>query len=206
MSNGQRLAARDLLAVPNLVTLLRIALVPAVLALMAAGERTGAAAVLVALFATDGLDGLLARRLDRVTELGKLLDPLADKLAVGAVLLSLVLRGEFPAWAFALVLLRDVLIAVGGAVMTRRTGVVPAALPVGKFALVALAAVTAVYVADLRVFEPAALLLCVAAVIVSGVGYGVAALRGPGGRRQGPGRRDGAAPSPGGTPAPGEKG
>jgi len=166
---------RDLPAPPNLVSLARMAVVPAVIALIAAGHRSWAAATLVVLFATDGLDGYLARRLDRVTELGKILDPVADKIAVGVVLLYLVFRGEFPLWVFLLVLARDVAIVIGGAAVARRTGKVPPALMVGKVALVLLAAATVVFVADIASLEPPALVVAVVAVAVSGLGYAVSA-------------------------------
>jgi CDP-diacylglycerol--glycerol-3-phosphate 3-phosphatidyltransferase len=168
---------RDITAPPNLVTLTRLALVPVTLALMAGGHRIAAALVLVVTFATDGLDGYLARRLDRVTDLGKVLDPLADKIAVVAVLVFLVANGEFPLWALLLVAARDIAIALGGVAIARRTGVVPAALMAGKVALVALAAVVVVFTADLEPLEPAALVVTVAAVVTSGAAYGALARR-----------------------------
>jgi CDP-diacylglycerol--glycerol-3-phosphate 3-phosphatidyltransferase len=159
------------------VSLFRIVLVPVVIAALASGHRYWAAGLLVLLFATDGLDGYLARLSDRVTELGKILDPVADKIAVIAVLVWLVVAGEFPLWALLLVVARDAAIALGGAAVTRRTGVVPPALMVGKVALVLLAAVTVVFAADLELLEPAALALTVVAVAVSGAGYALAAGR-----------------------------
>lgn len=169
-----RLSLRDLAAPPNLVTLARVVLVPVALGLMARDQRAAAVVVLLLIFATDGIDGYLARRLDRVTELGKILDPAADKIAVAAVLIFLVARGEFPLWALVAVVARDIAIAAGGLAVARRQREVPAALMVGKVALVVLAAVVIVFVADLSALEPAALAACVLAVVVSGIGYGVA--------------------------------
>lgn len=60
---------------------------------------------------TDWLDGYLARKLDQVTELGKFLDPLVDKLLVMAPLLSLVELGQLPAWGVFLILFRELAIA-----------------------------------------------------------------------------------------------
>jgi CDP-diacylglycerol--glycerol-3-phosphate 3-phosphatidyltransferase len=177
MPAAVRLSARDLGAVPNIVTLTRLALVVPVLVLLADGARLWAAVVVVAMFATDGLDGYLARRLDRTTELGKVLDPTADKLSVGAVLLYLVIAGEFPVWALALVVARDLAIAAGGIAIARRTGGVPQALPAGKAALAAMAAVVVVFVADLAVLEPAAIVLLTAALLMSGAVYAVAMAR-----------------------------
>jgi CDP-diacylglycerol--glycerol-3-phosphate 3-phosphatidyltransferase len=177
MPLAPRWSARDLWSAPNLVTLARLALVVPALLLLAGGMRLWAAAVVIVMFATDGVDGYLARRLGRVTDLGKVLDPTADKVAVGAVLLYLVVAGEFPLWALVLVIARDVAIAAGGVAITRRSGAVPQALPVGKAALAALAAVVVIFVADLTVLEAPALVLLVAAVLLSGSVYAAATAR-----------------------------
>lgn len=171
MAATARPSLRDLAAPPNLVTLLRVALIPVVLVLMSRGARLPAAALVLVMFATDGLDGYLARRLGRVTELGKILDPAADKVAVAAVLVHLTIAGEFPVWALLAVAVRDVGIAVGGAFVLRRSGVVPAALLPGKIALVVLAAMVIVFVADLKAAEPAALWCGMFAVAASGLFY-----------------------------------
>ena len=78
VSTPARLRLRDISAAPNVVSLLRIALVPVALLLLAGGMRGAAVGVLIAMAATDWLDGYLARRTARVTELGKILDPVAD--------------------------------------------------------------------------------------------------------------------------------
>ena len=168
---------RDIVAPPNLVTLVRIALVPVVLVLLAGGYRYAAVAALLVMFVSDGLDGYLARKLDRVTELGKILDPAADKIAVAAVLVYLVVVGEFPLWVFLLVVTRDVTIVVGGVVIAKRSRSVPQALMVGKIAVVVLGLVVLVFVADIRVLESTGLVLCVIAVLMSGAAYAVAARR-----------------------------
>jgi CDP-diacylglycerol--glycerol-3-phosphate 3-phosphatidyltransferase len=186
MAGAARVSARDLRAAPNVVTLLRLALVAPAILLLANGLRLWAAAVVVVMFATDGLDGYLARRLGRITELGKVLDPTADKVAVGSLLLYLLVAGEFPLWAFALVILRDVAIAVGGVAIARRTGSVPQALPAGKLALAALAAVVVVFVADISALEPAGIAVLLVAVLASGTVYAISmtrALRGGVARR-----------------------
>jgi cardiolipin synthase len=152
-ATGRRPALADLSAPPNVVTLVRLALVPVAVALLAAGSRWGAFWVLAAAVATDGLDGYLARRLARATELGRILDPLADKAAIDAVLFFLALRGEFPWWAFAVFAGRDVAIVWGALSVARRTGGVPASNLVGKAALVTLAAMALAYVADLEPLE-----------------------------------------------------
>ena len=173
-----RVSLRDLMSPPNLATLARLALVPAVILLMARDGRGAALVVLLIMFATDGLDGYLARRLGRVTELGKVLDPLADKLAVGAVLLYLTVVGEFPLWAFALIALRDVAVGIGGIGLSMRRGTVPSALPVGKVTLVVLAMMTGAFVADVEVLEFPLMTAGLFMVVCSGIVYARAMYRG----------------------------
>lgn len=177
MVDAPRPALRDIAAPPNLVTLVRIALVPAALVFLASGQRYWALAAMAVMFVSDGLDGYLARRLGRVTELGKVLDPAADKIAVAAVLVFMVATGEFPLWALLLVVVRDVAIVLGGVAIARRSSSIPQALMVGKVAAVMLALVVIVFVADIRALEPAALALCVIAVVTSGTAYAVVARR-----------------------------
>jgi len=177
MADTPRLDLRDIVAPPNLVTLVRIALVPVTLVFLAADHRLAAVAALLVMFLSDGLDGYLARKLGRVTELGKILDPAADKIAVAAVLVYLVVVGEFPLWTFLLVVARDVAIVLGGMAIVRKSRAVPQPLMVGKVAVVVLGLVVLVFAADLQVLEPAALVLCVVAVVTSGAAYGVVAQR-----------------------------
>jgi CDP-diacylglycerol--glycerol-3-phosphate 3-phosphatidyltransferase len=107
--------------VPNLISLLRVATIPAFVALIVDRDTTTAGLLLfAAVLATDWVDGAAARRLGQVSEIGKLLDPTADRLALGAGLLALAARGAFPWWAALLVIVRDaVLLAVGAALLVR---------------------------------------------------------------------------------------
>ena len=119
---------------PNLITLARIALIPAVLALTARGGR-GMAVLACALFvlaaATDWLDGFLARRLGLVTVVGKFLDPLADKLIVLSTLVILVGAGRVPAWLTVLLMARE-LAVTGLRAIASSEGLVIAAGTSGK--------------------------------------------------------------------------
>lgn len=98
---------------PNLVTMGRVALIPAVLLFLDnfSPLRSFIAAILYLLAAAgDGLDGYLARSRGQVSVLGQFLDPLADKLMVTATLVYLVAMGRVPAWVVVLLIARDVAI------------------------------------------------------------------------------------------------
>ena len=124
--------------ISNALSALRIVLVvPAVLAIDA-DMRMLAIGLFVLAAVTDMLDGYLARRLHEISDLGKILDPLADKIFVGAIVVQLLLRHELPLWFVAIVLGRDLLILLGGIYIERRTGVVlPSNYP-GKIAVLTL--------------------------------------------------------------------
>jgi cardiolipin synthase len=74
----------------------------------------------VIVLATDWVDGAIARSTGQVSELGKVLDPVSDRLAIAAGLIALVIRGAFPLWAALLVLVRDVAVLVVGVVVLWR--------------------------------------------------------------------------------------
>ena len=96
---------------PNLLSGARLLGVPLFLWLVLGPQRDGwALAVLMVSGVTDWLDGWLARRLNQASVLGQLLDPLADRLYIIAVLVGLALRDIIPVWLAALLLLRDVLL------------------------------------------------------------------------------------------------
>jgi cardiolipin synthase (CMP-forming) len=114
-------ASNRVLTVPNAISLARILAIPVFSALIVDPDTTPSGIVVFGIVvATDWVDGTIARRTGQVTELGKLLDPVADRAAIAAGLISLVVRGAFPAWAAALVLLRDLSLLVAGAVLLRR--------------------------------------------------------------------------------------
>ncbi len=81
---------------------------------------------------TDMLDGWLARKLDQVSEYGKIFDPIADKIFVGVTVIVLLLQGRFPLWLVALVIGRDLLIALGGLLAARKLKTVIPSDYVGK--------------------------------------------------------------------------
>lgn len=111
------------LTIPNLISALRIALIPVFVVLIIDPDTTFAGFVIfVVVVSTDWIDGAIARATGQVSELGKTLDPVADRLAIAAGLIALVVRGAFPLWAALLILVRDALVLIAAAVLlsTRR--------------------------------------------------------------------------------------
>jgi len=111
-------ASAAIWTIPNLLSFLRILLVPVFVWLIVDHDTTFVGLLLFAVVAsTDWIDGFLARRLGQVSELGKVLDPTADRLAMAAGLVALAVRGAFPWWAATLILARDAVVLVVGIVM-----------------------------------------------------------------------------------------
>jgi len=113
--------SRRVLTIPNGISFARILLIPVfVLLLLRHGSETAGLLLLGAVVSTDWVDGVIARRTGQVSELGKLLDPVADRLAIAAALVTLVVRDAFPLWAALLILVRDLLIVVAGLFLLSR--------------------------------------------------------------------------------------
>lgn len=99
----------------NLITIVRIALVPIFFFLMLSAKGYEALAFSIFLLAalTDLLDGYIARRTGRITRLGRMADPFADRLLIVGAIVALFFKGVIPLWAFAVLISRDLLMVAG---------------------------------------------------------------------------------------------
>ncbi|PZF53849.1 CDP-alcohol phosphatidyltransferase family protein [Curtobacterium sp. MCSS17_008] len=97
---------------PNLITLVRFLLIPVFIGFVVSGHPGWALVTLVVLGLSDWADGFIARRFDQGSELGKALDPVADRLAIIAIVLSLVLVGLLPWPSVAIIVLVDLVLVV----------------------------------------------------------------------------------------------
>ena len=121
-----------ILTVPNLLTVFRMVLIPVFVTMLFYQRFIVALGVFVCAGLTDGLDGLLARRFDQRSQLGTVLDPIADKLMMVTAFIVLSMRGIFPQpvpthlpvpfWVTITVISRDVFIIVGAAAINIMTG------------------------------------------------------------------------------------
>ena len=109
---GDEVRTDRILTVPNLITVVRLAMLPVFLWLLFGLEdRAKAAALLAVLGITDFLDGYIARRFDQVSDIGKVLDPVADRLLFFVGVGGILIDGSVPAWFAVAVLVREVLVA-----------------------------------------------------------------------------------------------
>ncbi|MBP7865315.1 MAG: CDP-alcohol phosphatidyltransferase family protein [Acidobacteria bacterium] len=115
--------SRGLATLPNAVTLVRVAAIPFVLNALSAGNDTALAAWVAVMALSDFLDGFLARLLRSQSDVGKVLDPAADKVCVFFLAAAIWVQRGFPTWALALLVGKDVLIAAGGLLLNRKAKV-----------------------------------------------------------------------------------
>lgn len=132
--DGPEVITDRVLTVPNVLSVLRLIALPIIWIDLLAGRFTRAFWVLAVFAGTDWFDGYLARRLDQTSRLGKLLDPISDRLMILVVGVSMVLAEVIPLWVVLVLLLRDVLVMGGGAVLLRRGEQPPAVTRTGKAA------------------------------------------------------------------------
>ena len=163
------------LTLPNILTVLRIMLVPVLVVALLGNTPSGdvLAAVVFALASlTDFVDGYLARARDSVTTFGKLMDPLADKLLVIAALISLVSLNRLPAWVAMVIIARELAVTVLRLGATG-AGVVLAASMLGKAkTCLQIAAILALIAVDGRPLWVMLLVyVTVVVTVVSGLDY-----------------------------------
>jgi CDP-diacylglycerol--glycerol-3-phosphate 3-phosphatidyltransferase len=145
----------------------------------ASWQRFLALLLFVLAISTDGIDGMIARRTDKVTDLGKFLDPVADKVLIGGALLALSILGEIDWWVTAVILLREVAVTVYRAAVANKVSL-PASLA-GKLKTILQGVAIGVVLAPFEVWFPLwslveqfTIYLAVAATVVSGISFFVA--------------------------------
>jgi CDP-diacylglycerol---glycerol-3-phosphate 3-phosphatidyltransferase len=179
--------------VANLLTGLRLILVPVFLVALFAGDgheirwRIAAFVVFAVAVVTDRFDGALARSYRIVTEFGTLADPIADKALIGAALIGLSLLGDLPWWVTVLILVREIGITVLRFAVLRR-GVIPASRG-GKLKTLVQAIAIGLFVLPLSgpwlAVATVVMAVAIALTVVTGLDYVNQAVKGVRGRSAG---------------------
>lgn len=163
---------------PNAITVLRLLMVPAVPILFYQGQPYWAMAVFLLAGFSDVLDGYLARKLDQITKFGKLVDPLADKIMLITTMICLYCYNYIPLWITIVMLLKELAMVVGAAILYKTDVVIPANL-FGKVAtfLFTPAIVLAFFAGAVAPWHIVALIVSTAAAYVAMVQYGLKAFK-----------------------------
>ncbi|MCK5739841.1 CDP-alcohol phosphatidyltransferase family protein, partial [bacterium] len=137
--------------VSNFMSFLRVAFVWPIAVLLykdTPAANYGAIALCWAAAATDVLDGYFARKFNQVSDLGKLVDPVADKLLIGVVALLLMLLRDFPWWLFGIIVCRDLVIMIASLLLIEKTQKIHMSNYYGKFAVVAISMTMLMYLLE----------------------------------------------------------
>ena len=172
----ERIQRENALNVPNLLTVLRMALLPAVVWRFRCGDSMGALTLYLISMLTDAADGFLARRWEQITAIGQLLDPIADKLSLMTILVLFVADGQISPWILGAVLMKEGLLVLGSAVALR-FGIVVSALPVGKIATLLFVVSTVLRFLSIALLADALLLGSLALSLAALVWYSVVVFR-----------------------------
>jgi CDP-diacylglycerol--glycerol-3-phosphate 3-phosphatidyltransferase len=131
----QRATSQNVFTVSNFLSVLRPLLVIPYIYFDRHNDGFVCFILLLIAIATDWFDGRVARWTNTVSDLGKILDPLCDKVAGAAMVIYLSLKGDIPMWFVAFLLMRDVLIFAGGIYAKRKAKIITTSLPAGKWAV-----------------------------------------------------------------------
>jgi CDP-diacylglycerol--glycerol-3-phosphate 3-phosphatidyltransferase len=165
---------RDFFLLPNLLAVLRILLLPFIFYFLAQDTRLGliVALVLIGLaVASDVLDGYAARRLKQITDLGRILDPMADKLGLGIFVIFIIVYRAFPIWAAGLLFAKDLLTLVAAIAMAKRKGFVLMSNNWGKLNSWIWVFTVVVYIAKIQFLQQWFLVIATVSVINAIIQY-----------------------------------
>jgi CDP-diacylglycerol--glycerol-3-phosphate 3-phosphatidyltransferase len=177
--NRQNADAAHWWTISNFLSFARVILLIPILLFLREDTPAGnlkAFGVMLLAAATDWFDGYFARRFHQKSDLGRIIDPLADKICVGAIAAYLAFFRDFPKWFLILILARDFIILIVGLFMTVRRGVPESNWP-GKVAVTAMAIVLIVFTLDIESVKWPFFWIMVGLFFVSVASYGPRVLR-----------------------------
>jgi len=163
------MASPEIYLLPNLVTLFRIAAIPLFVFLLLSAQPVLAALVFLLLTLTDAIDGLLARWLNQTSDLGKFLDPIADKILVISALICLIELRLVPALPVIIIIARDFVISAVR-LSAAKEGRIIAASPWGKVKTISQIIAVLMLILNLP-YAMAVLWFAVLLTLISGVDY-----------------------------------
>ena len=166
-----------ILTIPNLLSFLRLCMIPFIVWFYVGREDSLGTALLLLLSGfTDTLDGFIARRFNMISELGKALDPVADKLTQIAMMFCLMLRFPMMRWLFAVLVVKELFVGVTSLLAIQREGKVLGANWHGKITTTLLYATMILHLlwADMPAgITMGIILLCIVMIAFSGLLYGI---------------------------------
>ena len=169
-NNYNKIESNKILTIPNLFSFLRIILIIIAGCQLYNHNNINAFIIYLTAIITDFFDGFFSCILNQISELGKILDPLADKLMVISAVLILLLQHRMPLWFVLIVVIRDILILLGGLYAKTKIKFIIPSILIGKIAAVFL---MITFVLNILNFEYIIYFYCISAVlcVVSFIAY-----------------------------------
>jgi len=177
MNRSQSIFLQDrIFTISNWLTLIRLFLLPLILFFLSQDAPFSnwiALSLMSAAVFTDALDGYFARKFNQVSNLGKIIDPLADKITIGTLVVFLMVFRSFPVWAVGAIIGRDIIILLAGLFLIRWRKVIPTSNTIGKLTGCALALVIIVYTLNWYPLNFFLLWISLGCLFLSSLSYGI---------------------------------
>lgn len=162
---------KDLFAIPNILSILRILmLIPLFILLRLEMNNWFLLLAAIAMF-TDFLDGFIARKFNQITELGKILDPVADKLNTAVIIIALYIYQDFPFWIMVIIIGRDLLILLGATFIFKRQNQITTSNIPGKIAVFFIAFAVLMFIAHFKIYFVYSLYIALFFILLSFTSY-----------------------------------
>ena len=166
--------SQKVLTVSNFLSFIRIFFIFPIVHYLSMPDNSGNTTALIYIviaIITDWLDGYAARKLNQVTELGKVLDPLADKLCTITTLITLSVYQDFPWWLTIVIIIRDILIVFGSIfIFSRKQSVTASNMP-GKITIFLISVLVLVFILKIEYLITPLIILSLIMIIYSAVSY-----------------------------------
>jgi CDP-diacylglycerol--glycerol-3-phosphate 3-phosphatidyltransferase len=157
--------------IPNGLTILRIILMVPFVVALAYNKQAATLALAVIIITTDYFDGYFARRWDAITDIGKILDPLADKLCSASAAVALIHYRGYPLWLFLAIVARDLLILLAGLILIRINRIIPVSNISGKIAVGFISLSLFIYLINIESLKMPSVIAALVALFISIILY-----------------------------------
>jgi cardiolipin synthase len=162
----------DIFLVPNLLTIFRLLTYPFIFYFLKKEELIPAVIFVGLAVTTDLLDGFLARTLNQISDLGKIIDPLVDKLGIGIFIVYATLYKDFPVWVCVLVIAKEALMLLAGLFVIKKRKIVPVSAFWGKLNALVWGGVVLFYILELNSIKEIFLGIGVVVLLLTVLSYG----------------------------------
>ena len=163
--------------IPNALSILRIIMVVPFIYALGYEDKLGMILILTTILASDYIDGYLARKWNVTSDLGRILDPLADKFVIVSVAVVLVIFRDFPLWLALAMIARDIGILLAGFYMIRRDLPIPVSNNLGRITVGVFAAAMIIFLFSLNILKTPIVIISAFMLFLSWFSYGKAFLK-----------------------------